>query len=133
MANMTVAAHLGRIPYRVTLNAGAHELTADVVERLGGHDAGPDPHELLLSALGACTAITVAMYAQRKEIALDGIDVRLEITDERTGQPTKIARAITLSGALTDAQRARLLEIANICPIHRLLTGTVEIDSHLTA
>ncbi|AOK56996.1 OsmC family peroxiredoxin [Burkholderia stagnalis] len=133
MANSTVAAHLGALHYRVTLTAGAHTLHSDVPERLGGGDSGPDPHDLLLSALGACTAITVAMYAQRKELPLDSIDVRLAITDERPGAPTKIARDITLNGNLTAGQRDRLLEIANACPIHRLLTGDVEIDSRLTA
>ncbi len=133
MANSTVAAHLGSLHYRVTLTTGAHTLHSDVPARLGGGDSGPDPHDLLLSALGACTAITVSMYAQRKELPLDSIDVQLAITDERPGSPTKIARDITLGGVLTDEQRNRLLEIANACPIHRLLTGDVEIDSRLTA
>ncbi|AOJ66603.1 peroxiredoxin [Burkholderia ubonensis] len=133
MANSTVVAHLGAIRYQVTLTSGAHEWHSDVPARLGGGDTGPDPHDLLLSALGSCTAITVAMYAQRKELPLDGIDVRLTITDEQPGSPTKIARDITLSGNLTAEQRNRLLEIANACPIHRLLTGDVEIDSRLSA
>ncbi|MBN3791061.1 OsmC family protein [Burkholderia sp. Ac-20353] len=133
MANSTVVAHLGAIRYRVTLTSGAHEWQSDVPASLGGADSGPDPHDLLLSALGSCTAITVAMYAQRKELPLDGIDVRLAIIDERPGSPTKITRDITLSGNLTAEQRNRLLEIANVCPIHRLLTGDVEIDSRLTA
>ncbi|CAN0627065.1 putative redox protein [Burkholderia multivorans] len=133
MANPTVVARLGKIHYRVTLTSDNHEWHSDVPERLGGGDSGPDPHDILLSALGSCTAITVAMYAQRKELPLDGIDVQLRITDERPGSPTKIARDITLAGNLTAGQRERLLEIANACPIHRLLTGDVEIDSRLTA
>ncbi|WP_241357069.1 OsmC family protein, partial [Escherichia coli] len=84
MATQVVNASLGTTPYRVTLGDDSHQWLSDVPAALGGADSGPSPHEILLSALGACTAITVAMYAQRKEWPLEGIDVQLNIVEERT-------------------------------------------------
>ena len=125
MATQVVNASLGATPYRVTLGDDSHQWLSDVPAALGGADSGPSPHEILLSALGACTAITVAMYAQRKEWPLEGIDVQLNIVEERTKpEPfTHIRRDIE--------QRQRLLEIANACPIHRVLSGEVSVSSQL--
>ncbi|MND90903.1 OsmC-like protein [compost metagenome] len=134
MSQSSVRAVQDGIPYQVQLSAGLHQWLADESAQLGGQDSGPNPHQLLLSALGACTAITLAMYARRKEIPLKGIDVQLSILKEE-GRPlvhTEIARAITLEGELDEAQRQRLLEIANVCPLHKLLSGTVQINSELT-
>lgn len=134
MSESVVRALQDGIPYQVKLSDGVHQWLADESAQLGGRDSGPNPHQLLLSALGACTAITLAMYAQRKEIPLKGIDVQLNILKEE-GRPvvhTEIARSITLSGDLDEAQRQRLLEIANVCPLHKLLSGTVQINSQLT-
>ncbi len=99
---------------------------------LGGADSGPR-RTRSCSALGACTAITVAMYAQRKEWPLEGIDVQLNIVEERTKpEPfTHIRRDIRLAGDLDAEQRQRLLEIANACPIHRVLSGEVSVSSQL--
>ncbi|MCY1396632.1 OsmC-like protein [compost metagenome] len=133
MSQSIVRAVQDGIPYQVQLSDGVHQWLADESTQLGGQDAGPNPHQLLLSALGACTAITLAMYAQRKEIPLTGIEVQLNILREE-GRPvvhTEIARSITLNGELDDAQRQRLLEIANVCPLHKLLSGTVQINSQL--
>ncbi|HGH4377143.1 TPA: OsmC family protein [Pseudomonas aeruginosa] len=133
MATQVVNASLGTIPYRVTLGDDSHQWLSDVPAALGGADSGPSPHEILLSALGACTAITVAMYAQRKEWPLEGIDVQLNIVEERTKpEPfTHIRRDIRLAGDLDAEQRQRLLEIANACPIHRVLSGEVSVSSQL--
>ncbi len=110
MATQVVNASLGTTPYRVTLGDDSHQWLSDVPAALGGADSGPSPHEILLSALGACTAITVAMYAQRKEWPLEGIDVQLNIVEERTKpEPfTHIRRDIRLAGDLDAEQRQRL-------------------------
>ncbi|MFV3308216.1 OsmC family protein [Pseudomonas sp. NY15181] len=130
MAVPTVRASFAGVAYQVKLSDGEHAWLGDVPAGLGGGDTGPSPHQLLLSALGACTSITVAMYAQRKGIPLESIDVQLSVLQERPGQ-TEIGRDIHLCGALTDEQRTRLLEIANACPIHKVLSGEILITSKL--
>ena len=135
MSNVpTVSGRIGEIPYTVTLTDDlAHEWLADEPAALGGADRGPTPHHLLLSSLGACTAITVSMYAGRKGWALHGLDVELQFNPE--GKPAHggndIRRRVALRGALSAEQRSRLLEIANACPIHRVLSGEIRIATSL--
>ena len=123
----------GNIPYRITLTDGrGHTWYADEPVADGGADTAPNPMQLVLSALGACTAITLQMYAGRKQWPLTQIDVNLQLNPE--GKPAdgnQITRSITLHGELDAEQRQRLLQIANACPVHRLLEGKVEIPTAL--
>ena len=108
-------------------NDGTHEITADVSPTLGGTDLGMGPHQLLESALAACTAITVQMYADRKKWPLEGADVEVKFLSE--GTESVIARKIKFNGPLDEEQKARLLEIANKCPIHKVLTQPITIQT----
>jgi len=115
----------------------SHHWRADEPTKSGGNNTGPDPYEHLLAAVGSCTAMTVRMYASRKKWPLDEVQITLRhsrehLTDCETcdTSPTKldvIERDISLVGDLSDEQRARLLEIADRCPVHKTLTGELEI------
>jgi putative redox protein len=127
--------------YMNSLRAGRHAWTADEPAAVGGNDAGPGPYELLLMALGACTSMTVRMYAERKQLPLKRVRVRLshrkihaqDCADCATkeGMLDEITREIVLDGELTEEQRQKLLEIANKCPVHRTLTSEIKVRSKL--
>jgi putative redox protein len=129
----SVTAVNGATPYVVTLEDRlGHHWLADEPLEAGGANQGPSPTALLLSALGACTAMTVRMYAARKSWPLAGVEVQVEFNPR--GAPAEgndIRRTIGLKGQLTAEQRERLLEIANKCPLHRILTGTPRIHTSL--
>lgn len=127
---MTIRIHkapVGRLAQAI--ESDPHTLLTDVTGAEGGDDLAPDPHALLDSALGACTALTVKLYAARKGWPLENADV--VITHEESPGHYRLRREITLRGDLTGEQRTRLLEIANKCPIHRVLSGDISIDTNL--
>lgn len=107
--------------------AGSHHITSDVAEALGGSGSALDPHELLEAALAACTTITLQMYANRQGWNLESADVKIVIDKE--GSETHLQREIALRGGLTPEQIQRLLEIAEKCPIHKLLTSHITITT----
>ena len=124
-----------------SIEIGEHRLVADEPVASGGADQGPNPYELLLSALGACTAMTVQLYAQRKGWPLSGVEVTLrheriharDCVDCETQDVMldKITKQITLLGELNEEQRERLRDIAERCPVQRTLQREVRIESTL--
>ena len=127
--------------YTQDVIAGAHRLTADEPVAAGGDDAGPNPYEYLLAALGACTSMTIRMYVQRKGWTLRRTHVRLQHEkihakdcaecETKEGKLDRIEREIELEGALSDEQKTRLMEIADRCPVHRTLTSEISIRTQL--
>ncbi|MEC9373972.1 MAG: OsmC family protein [Planctomycetota bacterium] len=136
---VTVA--LGPSGYTSRVRAGGHDFVADEPESVGGADQGPGPYELLLASLGACTVMTLRMYAERKRINLTGAEVDLrhdrvhaedcEDCETKEGRIDHIYRRIRLRGDLTDEQRKRLMEIADKCPVHRTLSSEIRIRSEM--
>jgi len=121
-------------PYGQYITARHHTLRADEARAFGGKDTGPDPFELLLAALGACTAMTIRLYANRKKLPLGKVEVELRHAKNEGALPTAKAqfeRIISLDGELTDEQRRRLLEVARQCPVGRTLEQGAEIRSRL--
>jgi putative redox protein len=134
-------AEAGEGRFAQLVSMGRHRLRADEPAAVGGDDSGPGPYDLLLAGLGACTSMTVRMYAAQKKWPLARVSVELKHDkvhaadcgecETREGRIDKIERVLTLEGDLDDAQRARLLEIANKCPVHRTLHSEVWIPTTL--
>ena len=119
---------------RVESVAGANRVVLDMPVADGGEGAGMVPHEMLLSALGGCKAMTMAAYARHKGFPLQGVEIALTHEKPAVGSgdlPERITVDVRLEGPLDDAQRVRLLEIAGRCPVHRTLVGEIEIVSRL--
>ena len=126
-----ITAHIGTELYKTEVKAANNTIISDEPESAGGKDLGFAPKELLASSLAACTCITLRMYANRK--GWDLTDVKVEVTFEKDSieNKSKIMRNIQLFGNLDAAQKARLLNIADRCPMHQILTNPIEITTEL--
>ena len=134
---VTVRTGTGMFGSRV--EAGRHAWVMDEPEDVGGLDGGPTPYDMLLAALGACTSMTLRLYARREGLPLEDVTVRLRHDrnhardcDHCTEPGSKleaIFRTITLAGPLSPEQRAKLMEIADKCPVHRTLTGELHVHT----
>jgi putative redox protein len=123
--------------YQQEIMSGPHRFLADEPVRVGGQDTGPGPYDLLLAGLGACTAMTLRLYAERKDLPLERATVRLTHDkihaedcaecETRAGTIDRIDRRITLEGALSEDQRKNLMAIADKCPVHRTLKSEIDI------
>ena len=128
-------------PFAETVHVGTHVLSVDEPVASGGTNTGPSPYDYLLTGLGACTAMTLRMYARQKNWPLQKVRVWLKHDkihaqdcadcETREGKIDQIDRQIVLEGPLDAAQRQRLLEIADRCPVHRTLTSEIKILTRL--
>ncbi len=140
--NEHVSVHIGEGFY-TEITANGHDLVADEPSSAGGTDAGPDPYGYLMGALGSCTAMTLRMYADRKDWPLESVTVRLQHgkvyaedcndCETEDGKIDRIEREIELEGDLSDEQREKLLEIADKCPVHRTLRSETIIEEPASA
>jgi putative redox protein len=127
--------------FQQIVKAGRHELMADEPVSAGGQDSGPNPYDLLLAALGACTSMTLRLYADHKALPLERVSVQLkhsrihaqdcEECETREGKVDRIERVLTLTGNLDADQRKRLLDIADKCPVHRTLHSEIKVRTRL--
>ena len=137
-SNEGVTVRTGKSLY-TEISANGHTLVADEPENLGGTDTGPNPYDYLVGALGACTAMTLRMYADRKGWPLESVTVRLghekihardcESCETENGRIDRIGIDIELEGDLEESQREKLLEIADKCPVHRTLDSETLIET----
>jgi putative redox protein len=138
-----VIARIGKSGYITDIMAQGHHLVADEPISMGGTDLGPAPYGYLMAGLGACTAMTLRMYSDRKEWPLDGVTVKLnhqkiyaadcETCETKEGKLDQIEREIELTGDLDDQQKLRLMQIADRCPVHRTLKSEIVIKTELKA
>lgn len=138
-----IVAETGRGRLQQEITAGAHRFLADEPESVGGLGSGPTPYDLLLAALGACTSMTLRLYADRKKIPLEHTVVKLQHSrvyandckdcETKEGMIDEIDREITLEGNLDGETRAKLLEIADKCPVHKTLTSEIKIRTKLVS
>lgn len=125
----TVNATIGKDLYQTTLTAGTNTIIADEPLDLGGQDSGFNPKELLSASLASCTAITLKMYAQRKNWPVAEFFVEVSILENIETKHTEFQRVISYTGTLDESQAKRIEAIANACPIHKLLSSAISVST----
>jgi len=126
---MEIRLHKGQGKLQYVIEIGEHRLLTDEPASVGGEDTGPDPHDLLAASLGACTALTLTLYARRKQMDLQDLDVRIRHAKE--GDAYVFRRTIAYIGNLSLEDKQRLTEIAEKCPVHRTLMGQIQITTEM--
>lgn len=124
-----VETQFGSGAYEQRITVGSHHLLSDVDASKGGSDSSPSPHEYLAAALAACTGMTLKMYASRKSWGLENAIVTVDIN--RVDDVERFTRDITFVGNLDAEQTARLMDIADKCPVHKALIGTITVETRL--
>ncbi|GAB2534000.1 OsmC family protein [Spirosoma aerophilum] len=124
-----ITARIERIPYETHLSTSSQVIVADEPSDLGGQDRGMGPSELLAGSLAACTVMTVRMYADRKGWPLESAVAHVEFTSDTVQQRSLFVMKLILNGDLSDEQRARLVEIADRCPVHRTLKNPIDFET----
>lgn len=124
-----VTSHFAAHKFAQHIEQGGHALLADTTATFGGQNAGMNPHALVAAALSTCTGMTLWMYAAKKGWPLTDAPVQVQLDQQK--ERTLVRRTVQLVGPLDHEQRARLLEVADRCPIHRLLCGEVQIATEL--
>ncbi|HCI58423.1 MAG: OsmC family protein [Bacteroidetes bacterium] len=127
-----VKSHIGSENYKVTIESqSGNILIADEPVANGGKNLGLSPFELVAAALSACTSITVRMYAERKKWPLSDVNTDISVSWDKLNNKTVVQRKVNFSGNLSDEQKNRLLQIANVCPVHKVLTNPIEIFTEM--
>jgi putative redox protein len=124
---MDVITHRGQGPMQQVIEIGPHRLLTDVSPAFGGEASGPEPHDLLAAALAACTTLTVNLYAKRKGWALD--EVLVTVRHGQEGAAYALHRTIRYVGTLSEEEKQRLTDVANKCPVHKTLSGQIQITT----
>ncbi|HEY0654499.1 MAG TPA: OsmC family protein [Chryseosolibacter sp.] len=124
-----VSARIGNDQYKTDIITDTHTFLADEPIDNGGKDLAPSPGDFLRTSLASCTAITLRMYANRKKFQIENIEVKVGM--ERQEGKTIFHRKIILTGAIDEAQRKRMLQIANACPVHKILVNPIEIQTDM--
>lgn len=127
-----VTSQMGTTHYKITIESpSGNTVIADEPFSAGGEDLGFSPKELLLSALAACTSATLRMYADKKGWDLQSINLDMDLSNDETGKNATIIRKIQMTGNLSEEETSRLLAIAEKCPVHKILTNAITIQTSL--
>lgn len=125
-----ISSSIKQVPYKVEIKSPTGNMViADEPIEKGGKDLGFSPKELLASALAACTSATVKMFANQNNLDLEEVKIQVDLERDDVANKTLISRKIQFIGNLDEAQKTKLLRVANACPVHKILTNPIEIKT----